>query len=39
MTQEFNVNVVDEKKASKVLGVAVQTMRNWRHQRKSKSDG
>ena len=34
MTQEFNVNVIDEKKASKVLGVAVQTLRNWRHQRR-----
>jgi len=26
--------VVDERKASAILGVAVQTLRNWRHQRK-----
>ena len=31
---ELNVNAVDERKAARVLGVAVQTLRNWRHQRR-----
>jgi hypothetical protein len=34
MTNELNVNAVDERKAASVLGVAVQTLRNWRHQRR-----
>ena len=28
------VQALDEKMASKILGVAVQTLRNWRHQRR-----
>jgi hypothetical protein len=31
MTQTM---VVDEKQASKILNVAVQTLRNWRHMRR-----
>ena len=34
MVNDLNVNAVDEKRAAKFLGIAVQTMRNWRHQRR-----
>lgn len=31
MNRTSMINSLDEKFAAKVLGVAVQTMRNWRH--------
>ena len=32
---EFNLNAaVNEHEAARILGVAVQTLRNWRHQRR-----
>lgn len=34
MLNNLNVSAVDEKRAARFLGVAVQTMRNWRHQRR-----
>ena len=32
MANDFAVNAVDENRAARFLGVAVQTLRNWRHQ-------
>ena len=32
MNQTTSILAVDEKRAAKFLGVAVQTLRNWRHQ-------
>ena len=34
MAHDLMVQAVDEKRAARFLGVAVQTMRNWRHQRR-----
>ena len=34
MLNNLNLSAVDEKRAAKFLGVAVQTLRNWRHQRR-----
>ena len=34
MTFTSMIQSLDERQASKVLGMAVQTLRNWRHQRR-----
>ena len=34
MNQTTSIQAVDEKRAATFLGVAVQTLRNWRHQRR-----
>ena len=34
MTKKMMSQVFDEKEAARVLGVAIQTLRNWRHKRK-----
>ena len=34
MDQIIRIRSLDEKEAAKILGLAVQTLRNWRHLRK-----
>jgi len=34
MVNNLNVSAVNEKRAAQFLGVAVQTLRNWRHLRR-----
>jgi len=34
MTRNSTIHSLNEKQTAKVLGIAVQTLRNWRHQRK-----
>jgi predicted DNA-binding transcriptional regulator AlpA len=34
MSKKLITKAINEKQTAKVLGVAVQTLRNWRHQRK-----
>lgn len=34
MTFTSMIQSLDEKRAAKILGMAVQTLRNWRHQRR-----